>query len=496
MSIKVLFSLLLAGSVSLSLCAQFPNVILPEGDSFAFVKAYIMNTDNSPYVGEVVFQGEKPYHRVVVHTDKTGWCKAKVPISDTYTLYCEREEPAFRKAKVGDFPFVTSELRTYTHRFVRFKFLYQNESGRPIPNEEVVISSEKTGKQYIDTTNANGIVIVDLPFDPAFRASVKYFDNVRRLEVRDVNKEYKVMEMTFTWMGSAEKQRREALADSLAREAHAAAKIRIDSLLKLGKTFDTDAEPFIPISCGDIPWAISALQQKAAAYKKQLAQNAKFFQERKKTVLAALYRLNSKYKQKIIVTDITGSMSPYMEEVLLWHALNFTEGLSTKYVFFNDGDKKPTSSKKIGETGGLYFCQGQIKDFSVIIETMRKGVSGGDGGDGPENDIEALLLAIQKRSERDELILIADNFSTMRDYKLLNKIKIPVRVIVCGLENSSLWQDVDIEYLDLAYRTGGSLHTLNEDIYHLKEIVEGGTLRIEGIEYILEGGKFRRHKKS
>lgn len=461
-----------------------------------------MNTDNSPYIGAVVFQGEKSYHRVVVKTDKTGWCKAKVPINDIYTLYCDREEPAFRKAKVGDFPFVTSEVRTYTHRFVKFKFQYKNEFGKPLPGEAVIVSSDKTGKKYIDTTDANGMAIYELPFDPSFSVSVKYFPNIKTLIVNDLDKEYKVMTMDFTWMGAAEKERRARVADSLARAAHFSIIAQIDSLLKFATLDDLMKNDIvIPIDYDSTAWVVDALKRKADIYKKQLEKNPKFFEAKKKPVLAALYRLKDKYKQKIIVTDITGSMYPYIEEVMLWHALNLTEGAATKYVFFNDGDSKPDDTKEIGKTGGLYFCQGQIKDFMTLVNVMRLGMRSGGGGDMPENDVEALLMATQKRSKYDEVILIADNYSDMRDFFLIKELKVPVRVILCGIEGgegrcSKLWADANEEYLNLAYQTGGSIHTIHDDIYDLAKLAENNTLKIEGIVYVLEKGRFRKQTKS
>lgn len=486
-----------------SLAAQFDDVKLEPGDTFAFVNAYITNFDNSPYVGELLLQGEKPYHKVKTKTDKAGFARVKVPMSDTYTLYCGREEPAFRKAKVGDFPYVTHEVRTYTQRFIRFKFQYKNEFGKPIPNERVEVLSSKTNKIFVDTTNKNGMAIYDLPFEDRFVVSVKYFDSLRVINVQDVGKEYKVVTTEFTWMGSKEKEYRAFLADSIARAYYVEIVAKIDSMLKTASLEEVLKQDIaIPIGYDSTAWVVDVLKKKAELYKKQLALDEKFFEKKKKTVLSVLYRLKNQYKNKIVVTDITGSMSPYMEEVLLWHALNFSEGTPTKYVFFNDGDATPDAKKEIGKTGGLYFCQGQIKDFATVVETMRKGMNAGGGGDSPENDVEALLLAAKKRTT-EELILIADNFSGMRDISLLAQLKVPVRVIVCGTEegpirsrcSGAFWGEVNEEYLTLAYKTRGSIHTIREDIYDLYKLAEGKTINIDGVEFVLENGRFRQQKK-
>ncbi len=497
MKSKILFFLLL---ISYSVKAQFDNVSLEPGDTFAFIHAIITNPNNTPYVGVVIFQGDKPYHKVKSKTDKKGFVKASVPISDTYTLFCGRTEPAFRKAKVGDFPYVIHEVRTYTHRFVQFTFNYRNPGGIPIPNEKVDVRCIRTGKIYSDTTDAKGRAIFELPFEPVYEVGVKYHDNVKNLEVLDVNKEYKVMSMDFTWMGSKEKEYRGFLSDSLTKVAYKATVLRIDSLLKFGSPEQMLKEDLeIPIDFDSTAWICDILKKKAAIYKQQYLQDANFFVAKKKAVLAVLSRLNSKYRDKIIVTDITGSMSPYMEQVLLWHALNFAEGITTKYVFFNDGNMTPDDKKVIGKTGGLYTCQGQFKDFSIIVEMMRLGIKAGYGGDSPENDVEALLSAIQKRT-KEEIILIADNFSSMRDFSLIKSLHLPIRVILCGIENGqtrmnsseTFWGEVNEEYLTLAYKTGGSIHTLNEDIYDLNKMTEGKKIIINAVEYVLNNGRFLR----
>jgi hypothetical protein len=84
----------------------------------------------------------------------------------------------------------------------------------------------------------------------------------------------------------------------------------------------------------------------------------------------------------------------------------------------------------------------------------------------------------------------------MRDFSLIKNLKVPVRVILCGIENNSLWSDINEEYLALAYKTGGSVHTLTEDIYDLYKLTEGKKVKIGGIEYMLENGNFRKILKS
>ena len=65
------------------------------------------------------------------------------------------------------------------------------------------------------------------------------------------------------------------------------------------------------------------------------------------------------WKNKIVVTDVTGSMSPYTTQLLLWYKLHETEKDVNQFVFFNDGNMTPDDKKVIGATGGIYSCEGK-----------------------------------------------------------------------------------------------------------------------------------------
>lgn len=495
--------------------AQGHNPTLAPEDTFSFIKIKLMNPNGSAYANsKVTVKGNKGYE-TVVQTDKNGRAKAKVPVSDTYSFLTgkNKEHTAFRKVTTSSFPYVTYNMQGYTRRFIYFTFRYYNLKGQPLKDEAVTVTSN-TGKVYEGITNEKGQAIFELPFDKQFTVGVAYHPVATMLNPTDVNKEYKVMSADFSWIGTAVKKRREFVADSIARAYAEKMKIYMDSLEKVlakrdslrktlkgkyGKDIDvTFFDKRIPLGCGSSSLIEQLLQQKAKLYTKALKEDPAFFEKENQAVLAPLYRLRKKFVNKIIVTDITGSMSPYMEQIMLWHALNFveSEGQGTKYLFFNDGNAKSTEQKVIGETGGFFYAEGRMKDFGSILHTMRKGMRYG-GGDGPENDIEALLEATSKRAKNDEVILVADNYSTIRDIGLLSELKVPVRVIVCGVEEGGIFgvSDISEEYLDIARETGGSIHTVKEDIYDLAKVQEGNSITIHGVEYSLQHGRFVQKKR-
>lgn len=96
-----------------------------------------------------------------------------------------------------------------------------------------------------------------------------------------------------------------------------------------------------------------------------------------------------------VVVDVTGSMQPCAASVYQWMRVETDSRKNIRFfVFFNDGDGKPNANKTIGSTGGIYGNSGE--NLTQILETMQTAMKNGHGGDIPENDIEAILFAIEK----------------------------------------------------------------------------------------------------
>ncbi len=192
----------------------------------------------------------------------------------------------------------------------------------------------------------------------------------------------------------------------------------------------------------------------------------------------------------LVVTDLTGSMSPYAAQLILWLKLNAIEDRIKQYVFFNDGNTLPDDRKEIGHTGGLYEIRS--KDYSVIESLALRCMRSGHGGDGQENDLEAVLHGVSICEDCEHLILIADNFSPVRDMALLEQIKKPVKIILCGVSEET---GINVEYLNIARSTGGSIHLMEQDLYNLIELNEGESIKIGGRTYIVDKDGFREERR-
>lgn len=193
----------------------------------------------------------------------------------------------------------------------------------------------------------------------------------------------------------------------------------------------------------------------------------------KKEVSSVLFR--NQWNEKLIVVDVTGSMFPYTADLLKWIRLGALTEEKT-FVFFNDGDDKATSQKKIGKTGGLYLVRSQ--HFEEVKETMFEAMRNGGGGDLRENNCEALRYGMSKSGFPTSAIMIADNNSFPRDYQLLEQYKGSLKIILCGTDKG-----INTQYLDLARKYRFTIHTLHADLQNLYTINPGQRIELDGQTY-------------
>ena len=112
-------------------------------------------------------------------------------------------------------------------------------------------------------------------------------------------------------------------------------------------------------------------------------------------------------------------------------------------------------------------------------------MSNGSGGNIPENNIEALLQGIAACATCEAVVMIADNGSAVSDMVLLNQLKKPVHIILCGVHDV-----VQTDYLNIARSRGGSVHIAGEDLQQLTTVKEGEQISFNGRQYKLVKGKF------
>lgn len=208
------------------------------------------------------------------------------------------------------------------------------------------------------------------------------------------------------------------------------------------------------------------------------------------------------WKNMLVVMDWTASMYVNRASVMNWYRRQMNEEVIRHLVFFNDGNWTPHGGKKIGRTGGIYHARPY--DYDKVLRLMYKVRKNGLGGDPAENDIEALLVSSRNLSGYREIIFLPDRNTSIRDLKLLTRLKMPVRIILfrnkkvkqraVGRNSGKLVANhyIHPHYLTLASFTGGSIHTDRRDVYDLQSYKAGDTISFGKYKYQKQkNGTFR-----
>lgn len=202
------------------------------------------------------------------------------------------------------------------------------------------------------------------------------------------------------------------------------------------------------------------------------------------STLLKVFGRQSNWKNMLVVMDVTGSMSPYTAQLLLWIKANQKLNTFKQIVFFNDDDEKSNNQVAKEDPTGMWTIESgnANKVIDKAVEAMQK-------GDHMENDLEAICYALKKYPEsKGNVVLIADNWENPCDMFLLEYLKqqkIPVKIVVCGVTDR-----MNTLYLDIAYATGGSVHTMEEDLVNIATMGDGKTFKLSGMKFRMANGRF------
>jgi len=183
-------------------------------------------------------------------------------------------------------------------------------------------------------------------------------------------------------------------------------------------------------------------------------------------------------KNVLVIADVTASMSLYTIQLLHWLQQIDSLHYISSFACFNDGDDIVTEKKVLGNTGGIYTTK--YTNMAAAADLMELAMQKGSGGDTPENVCEAIIKAIEACNSCEEVFLIADNWAPVRDIVLVNQIKKPIQILVCGGHIG-----VHPDYVTIAATTGGSLHFPNLVVKDFSTLKNGGVLKIRSLPYKL-----------
>ncbi|MEI7597578.1 MAG: hypothetical protein WCK02_17665 [Bacteroidota bacterium] len=204
-----------------------------------------------------------------------------------------------------------------------------------------------------------------------------------------------------------------------------------------------------------------------------------FANENKEEVVDILDR--NKWDDKLILCDVTGSMRPYSSQLAIWYQLRYAVEKNPQFVFFNDDNRKPNY--------GVYYAPS--KGIDSLCLKMSEVAAIYYGGDAAENNMGALINGTKLAKPFKEIIMIADNNAPVKDIELLSEFNLPVHIILCGPNNSY----IGLDYLLIAWKTKGSIHTIEQDITEIASMSEGQEIMIKGNTYRIMGGRFVKISK-
>ncbi|MCH2044837.1 MAG: hypothetical protein MK212_12030, partial [Saprospiraceae bacterium] len=264
-------------------------------------------------------------------------------------------------------------------------FIFKNMEGNPTAGQAFFAENTMTGEVLQCITNEYGVGQLSVPlenvyllstlFNPHFTELPVYLQPNNDLFIQDIIYQAPTEETIKARI--REKEILAAKRDAENRRIAAETARALDSLEKLDrKLWESELEKVtnvnktIPLD-QDPEIVKRVIESKATMFKKLLKDNPTYAKDSEKPILSTFQRMKESWKDKVIVTDITQSMQPYNQEVLVWHALNLIQSNNSRYAFFNDGDNKICSAKKIGQTDGVYFAEGRFEDLATIINSMQ-----------------------------------------------------------------------------------------------------------------------------
>ncbi|KAF5044421.1 Carboxypeptidase regulatory-like domain protein [anaerobic digester metagenome] len=455
----------------------FDRTMIAASDS-ALVHFQVIKSNKKPLSETVILTSVSNGQKYNLTTNKDGKEDITLPNNDSYLVSytsapdydiveipnIQNYELFFTSTYDGSYPGAVYPSRSKA----LFAFRFIDLDSVPVAGEKFYLTSIPDSTTYSVTTNAKGQAYLLVPIGYKYSVSSEYFKNFGSETISSTPGLYHV-NVTLKYISSAEYRRRQEEEARLIRERELEWEKFQEKLKELEKRRVEDS----------------------VALAKSIADGTYTYPTASYAIDTTYYSVmnrNSHWKNKLIILDVTGSMYPYTEQVKTWYKLNYAQGDPMQFVFFNDGNNLPDSRKVIGSTGGIHYCKFcDLKTFEENIATARKM---GNGGDGPENDIEAILAAINNCSNYTDIILVADNLAPVKDIELLSKVNKPIKVILCG---SAQYDFVNTDYINIAFATKGSIHTIEEDILNIGETIEGGSIKIGKYTYILTHGMFIRY---
>lgn len=357
----------------------------------------------------------------------------------------------------------------------------------PLYKEELYFVSRKTQKVYLALTNSRGSAQLMLPKGDTYCVQTYGFQDITCKTYEDSPHSRTSSFVLHTISTEEFKQREKERARLLARRDSMRHEQRLRDSTRLAEMegYNFYLQHFY--AKRDFDKIRTNVEKVAFKDQEAIAKNPAYYAANQQEIKAMLYRNKEQWAAKRIIANIDCSMYQYLDELMVWNYSDEQEQNNNTYWLFNgfQNDSKPSGSGN--DRRGIFHVPNN--DIEGFCKTVDKIVNFSCGGSRLENVVEALILGAKDKSPAEELLFIADNYSDVSDLNKLKDLHVPVRVLLTASEYG-----INEHYLEIAYRTGGSIHTINEDIpsQHLQTLKDGQQLPIGKYVYQFFKGRFMK----
>ena len=434
---------------------------------------FLLLPNNSHYLVNV--DQEVDYRKFSIPRESKYFKTVKVVLMTTRISEVEKNDTIYQDIAAGIMPSMSRAL-------VNIKIMDLN--GNPLANEVLCYDAQKSKKVYYTSTDARGQSSLMLPKGDTYCIHSYTFRDITCKKYED-NNSSRTSRFELKTISTFEFQKRERERKMLLA--------RRDSLRHLQRLQDSimltrnEYQNFYlqhRYQKRDYQAIEASIKTLASKDQQAVSLNKNHYAEVGEEIKSMFQRNKNQWKRKRVIANIDCSMYQYIDELMVWNFTDQEEQQNNTYWLFNGFNYKDAETDGHSRRGIFHVPENNVQGF---FNTIDKIVNFSCRGSRLENVVEALILGAEGKTTEEDLLFIADNYSDVSDLGKLNQLTVPVHILLTDSKYG-----VNENYLEIAYHTGGSIHTQHEDIssQQLKDLTDGDRLLIGEFMYTFFKGKF------
>ena len=436
-------------------------------------EVFFLLPNQSNYLVNV--QEQVDYRKFSIPKEKNYFKTVKVVLMSIAIKEWASNDTIFQQVPAGLMPSASRAL-------INIKIRDLND--QPLAGEALYFNATNSKKIYIAKTNDMGKAQLLLPKGEEYCIHSYAFRDITCKQYEQ-NEHSRTSKFELNMISTAEfKQRAAERKQLLARRDSIQHLRRIQDSIQLARNEYQNFYLQHRYQQGDYATIEAKIKTVAALDKKEVSLNNNYYANAGEEIRAMLDRNKKNWKQKRIVANIDCSMYNYIDELMVWNYSDPEEQKNNQYWLFNGFNYEDPAAADHSRRGIFPVVENNVEGF---FKTIDKIVNFSCRGSRLENVVEALILGARNKASQEDLLFIADNYSDVSDLEKLNELRVPVHVLLTAAE-----QGVNENYLEIAYHTGGTIHTLLEDISkeRLQALKDGELLSIGRFKYQFFKGRF------